>query len=207
MSKVKIAVLVSGSGSNLQSLIDYIEARKINAEIKLVISNKYGAYGLTRGEKCGITTLVLDKKDFLDIRERDRLLLENLQKNEIDIVVLAGYLAIIPPEIIGVYRNRIINIHPSLLPSFGGKSYYGERVHQEVIKRGVKITGATVHFVNEETDGGPIILQRAVEVDFDDEWQTVQKKVLAIEHEILPMAVKLLVEGKVEVVGNRVKLL
>ncbi|WP_026478907.1 phosphoribosylglycinamide formyltransferase [Alkaliphilus transvaalensis] len=207
MSKIKIAVLISGGGSNLQALIDSIEKGDIAAEIKLVISNKVDAYGLTRASNHHIKTVVLDRHTYPNLEERDSKLLEILQKEEIDLVVLAGYLAILPSSFIETFSNRIINIHPSLLPSFGGKGYYGLRVHEEVIKRGVKVTGATVHFVNEETDGGPIILQESVGVEFEDTAEAIQKKVLKIEHQLLPLAVKLFAEGKIEVVGNRVKLL
>ena len=205
MSRIKVAVLISGGGSNLQSLINEINKGQIPAEIKLVISNKADAYGVVRGKEHNIKTVVLDKLTYEMKAERDAKLLELLLEEEIDLVVLAGYLAIIPTEIIKIYGNRMINIHPSLLPSFGGKGFYGQRVHEEVIRRGVKVTGATVHFVNEETDGGPIILQEVVLVEDEDDVESIGKKVLKVEHELLPRAVKLFVEGRLEVVGNRVK--
>ncbi|MBM7616020.1 phosphoribosylglycinamide formyltransferase [Alkaliphilus hydrothermalis] len=206
MSRVKVAVLISGGGTNLQSLIDSSEKGYFSSEIKLVISNRPDAYGLTRAKNHHIKTAVLDRATYPEGKDRDLKLLEMLQQEEIDLVVLAGYLAIIPQKIIEKYRNRIINIHPSLLPSFGGKGFYGRKVHEEVIKRGVKITGATVHFVNEETDGGPIIFQEAVKVDFDDTVDTIQEKVLAIEHQLLPRAVKLYEEGLLVVIDDRVKI-
>ncbi|AOY75766.1 phosphoribosylglycinamide formyltransferase [Clostridium formicaceticum] len=206
MEGIKIAVLISGGGTNLQALIDAVEAGFIKGSIALVISDRKGAFGLIRAENHGIQTMLLDKNTYGTIEKRDAVLLQALQEKEIDLVVLAGYLAIVPQNIIAEYRNKIINIHPSLIPSFCGNGYYGEKVHQEAFNRGVKVTGATVHFVNEETDGGPIILQEIVAIDFDDDWKDIQLKVLKIEHKILPLAVKLFAEDRLEVIGNRVKI-
>lgn len=205
MSKIRIAVLISGGGTNLQALIDEIGRGNIPGEIVLVISNKKDVYGLERAKKHGIKTMVADRESYPDRKQRDIAICTALEEESIDLIVLAGYLAIVPDFIIEKYRNRIINIHPSLIPSFCGKGFYGEKVHQEAIKRGVKISGATVHFVDEETDGGPIILQETVTVDFNDDAESLQKKVLEVEHNILPRAVKLFAEGKLRVEGNRVE--
>jgi phosphoribosylglycinamide formyltransferase 1 len=206
MGKIKIAVLISGGGTNLQAIIDAIESGAVLGEIVLVISSTKEAFGLTRAEKHGIHSMVISREEYPDKQERERVLLETLEREEVDLIILAGYLAIVPDSIIIKYRNRIMNIHPSLIPSFCGKGYYGEKVHQEVYDRGVKITGATVHFVNEETDGGPIILQETVTLDFEDDPKSIQKKVLVVEHKILPQAVKLFAEGKLEVIDNRTKI-
>ncbi|SNS83206.1 formyltetrahydrofolate-dependent phosphoribosylglycinamide formyltransferase [Anaerovirgula multivorans] len=206
MAGIKIAVLISGGGTNLQALIDAVEAGYIEGEIALVISNKKDVLGIARAKAHGIKTIVLEKSTYGFREKRDAALLEALEKNNIDLIVLAGYLAIVPDMIIQKYRNRIINIHPSLIPSFCGDGYYGEKVHEAALERGVKVTGATVHFVNEVTDGGPIILQEAVVVDFEDDTKGLQQKVLQVEHRLLPQAVKLFAEGRLEVVGNRVKI-
>ena len=204
MSGLKIAVLISGGGSNLQALIDHIAKGQIKGEISLVISSSLDAYGLQRATLAGIKTAVIDRKSYPDKELRDQRLLQALLNQKIDLVVLAGYLQILSPEMIQAYPNRIINIHPSLLPSFSGKGYYGMKVHEAAIQRGVKISGATVHFVNEETDGGPIILQEPLVVEAEDDAQGLQKKVLELEHQILPQAVKLFVEGKLTVKENKV---
>ena len=206
MSEMKIAVLISGGGSNLQAIIDNVEKGYIPAKVSLVVSNKERVYGLTRAKNHGIETKVMTRAEYTSTENRDMALLKLLKEKEIDLVVLAGYLAILPIEIIKVYRNRIINIHPSLIPSFCGDGFYGERVHEQAFKRGVRVSGATVHFVNEITDGGPIILQETVDVDFNDNVKKIQEKVLKIEHRILPLAVKLFAEGRLEVVDNRVKI-
>lgn len=206
MSEMKIAVLISGGGSNLQAIIDNVEKGYIPAKVSLVVSNKERVYGLTRAKNHGIETKVMTRAEYTSTENRDMALLKLLKEKEIDLVVLAGYLAILPIEIIKVYRNRIINIHPSLIPSFCGDGFYGERVHEQAFKRGVRVSGATVHFVNEITDGGPIILQETVDVNFNDNVKKIQEKVLKIEHKILPLAVKLFAEGRLEVIDNRVKI-
>ncbi|MDR5658595.1 phosphoribosylglycinamide formyltransferase [Serpentinicella sp. ANB-PHB4] len=205
MSGVNIAVLISGSGSNLQSLMDYLRIEKVNGEVKLVVSNKEDAYGLVRAKGHEIKTAIINKALFPDAKDRTQQLINVLENEKIDLIVLAGYLAMVPDQVIEKYRNKIINIHPSLIPSFSGMGYYGLNVHKGAIERGVKITGATVHFVNEETDGGPIILQETVAVDFDDTPETLQKKVLEIEHRLLPYVVKLFIQDKIRVIGNKVK--
>ncbi|MGV8147291.1 MAG: phosphoribosylglycinamide formyltransferase [Alkaliphilus sp.] len=205
MQKLKISVLISGNGSNLQAIIDRIKEGYINAEIAVVVSNKKNAYGLTRASKHKIRAEIIDKQTYPSKKERNKKLMQVLGEANVELIVLAGFMEIIADEMIEKYENRIINIHPSLIPSFSGKGYYGEKVHSEVIKKGVKVTGATVHFVNKETDGGPIIMQKAVSLDFGDDLSSVQQKVLRVEHEILPLTVKLISEGRIEVVGNRVR--
>lgn len=202
MSRIKIAVLVSGGGTNLQSLIDAGE--ELTGEIALVVSNKRDAYGLVRAEQNGIENIFLDPLGKTD-SEYDSELLNLFRDREIDLIVLAGYLKIISPVLIEEYRNKIINIHPSLIPSFCGDGYYGLKVHEAAIEYGVKCSGATTHFVDEETDSGPIIMQGVVGVDFEDTAESLQQKVLAIEHEILCKSVKAFCEGSLEIVGRRVK--
>lgn len=201
---LKIAVLVSGGGTNLQAIIDKIENGTIqNAEIKVVISNKKDAYALERAKKHGIAGEFLSPKDFEKRQEFDVALLEMLQKYEVDLVVLAGYLVIVPQNVVTAYANRIINIHPSLIPSFCGDGFYGLRVHEAVLARGNKVTGATVHFVDEGTDTGPIILQKAVYVQEDDTPEILQKRVMEeAEWNILPEAIQLIANNKIEVIDN-----
>lgn len=188
---LNIAVLISGGGTNLQSLIDNIDMGNINGKIKIVISNRKDAYGLVRAEKAGIEALYIAPSGLSD-EEYNRKVIEELEKRNIELVVLAGYLKILSKEFIRKYNKKIINIHPSLLPKFGGKGYYGERVHKAVLESGEKTTGATVHFVDEGTDTGPIILQETVEVREDDTVESLQKRVLELEHRLLPEAVKLI---------------
>ncbi len=208
MKKTNIGVMISGGGTNLQALIDKIHNNKdIGGDIKLVISNNKNAYGLRRAENSGIETAVINKKQYDSASRYEKALARILEKAKIDLIVLAGYLDFVPDSIVEIYQNRIMNIHPSLIPSFCGKGVYGERVHQKAIDRGVKISGATVHFVDRIIDGGPIIIQRCADVEFNDTPETLQKKVLEIEHEILPLAVELFIEDKIKVMGNRVKIL
>lgn len=204
---LRLAVLVSGGGTNLQAIIDKIGNKTINnAEIAVVISNKRDAYALERAKKHGIETDCLSPKDFSCRKEFDEALLKTLQGYRIDLVVLAGYLVIVPENVISSYRNRIINIHPSLIPSFCGDGYYGLRVHEAVLKRGNKVTGATVHFVDEGTDTGPIILQRAVAVEEGDTPELLQKRVMEqAEWEILPEAINLIANEEIEVIDNLVR--
>ncbi|MDR1774460.1 MAG: phosphoribosylglycinamide formyltransferase [Clostridioides sp.] len=192
---LNIAVLVSGGGPNLQSLIDACEKKEINGQIKIVISNKEGVYALERAKNSDIEAIVEPSEDKV---------IEVLKEKEIDLVVLAGYLKIISPKFINEYRNKMINIHPSLIPSFCGKGFYGKRVHQGVIDYGAKITGATVHFVDEGTDTGAIIMQKSVEVKDDDDADTLAARVLKVEHEILVKSVKFFCDNKLEVNGRRV---
>lgn len=194
---LNIAVCVSGGGTDLQSIIDACEAGKINGQIRLVISNRKKAYGLERARLHGIQAEWIKDEDEI---------LERFEEEKIDVVVLAGYLAIVGDKLIEQYKNRIINIHPSLIPSFCGPGFYGMHVHEAVFKRGVKVSGATVHFVTGEVDGGPIILQRAVDISDLETPEDIQARVLEIEHEILPEAVALYCEGRVSVENERVKI-
>ena len=202
---LKLAVLVSGGGTNLQSIIDSIaDGRITNAEIKVVISNNKNAYALERAAKAGIPAKALSPKDFPDREAFNEALLKALIDSEADLVVLAGCLVVIPPKIVEHFKNRIINIHPSLIPSFCGKDYYGLKVHEGVLNRGVKVTGATVHFVDDGTDTGPIILQKAVEVHQDDTPKSLQLRVMEeAEWVIMPRAIDLIANGKVKVEGGK----
>ncbi len=204
---LRLAVLVSGGGTNLQAIIDKIEGKKISkAEIAVVISNKKEAYALERAKKHGIEGVCISPKDYRNREEFAEALLSCLREKQIDLVVLAGYLVIVPEQVIKAYENRIINIHPSLIPSFCGDGYYGLKVHEAALSRGVKVTGATVHFVDEGTDTGPIILQKAVEIKEGDTPEVLQKRVMEeAEWEILPEAICLISEGKVRVENGRVK--
>ena len=202
---LKLAVLVSGGGTNLQSIIDSIaDGRITNAEIKVVISNNKNAYALERAAKAGIPAKALSPKDFTDREAFNDALLQALIDSEADLVVLAGCLVVIPPKIVEHFKNRIINVHPSLIPSFCGKDYYGLKVHEGVLNRGVKVTGATVHFVDDGTDTGPIILQKAVEVHQDDTPKSLQLRVMEeAEWVIMPRAIDLIANGKVKVEGGK----
>jgi phosphoribosylglycinamide formyltransferase-1 len=204
MSPVKIGVLISGQGSNLQALIDQIAAGKINGQITVVIADRKDAYGLVRAKSHQIKTVFVDRKSFSAETEFNREILSVLAKNAVELIVLAGYLRILSAEVIHAYNNRIINIHPALIPSFCGKGYYGKKVHQAVLDYGVKLTGATVHFVDEGTDTGPIISQQAVAVEPDDTVESLQNKVLKLEHLLLPEAVMLYCAGKLKIDGRRV---
>lgn len=199
MEKKKISVLVSGGGTNLQALIDRIADGSIPcAEIARIISSRPDAYALTRGEKSGISTMVVSAKEYPDRKERTRKLLEALDSAKTDLVVLAGYMSILDPEVIARYRRRIINIHPSLIPKYCGSGFYGERVHQAVLAGGETVSGATVHFVDEGVDTGEIILQRQVPVLASDDAVTLAARVLLAEHQILPEAVTLFCEDKLK---------
>ncbi|HIZ16762.1 MAG TPA: phosphoribosylglycinamide formyltransferase [Firmicutes bacterium] len=200
----KIAVLVSGGGTNLQALIDAERDGIIkNGKITLVISSRPGVYALERAEKAGIKSIVLERKKYALQADFDADLLNALKEHDIDLVVLAGFLTILGDTIISEYKNRIINVHPSLIPSFCGKGFYGLKVHEAALSRGVKLTGATVHLVNEIADGGPILMQRAVEVMEDDTPETLQKRVMReCEHVLLPLAVSKFCEDKITVKGN-----
>lgn len=206
MSLVRIGVLISGNGTNLQALIDSIDNGEINGEICVVISDKEGAYGLERAKKYGIEAISIVKKNYDSDTEFNKSIINELKKRDIELVVLAGYLKQLSSEFIHEFRNRIINIHPSLIPSFCGKGYYGERVHRAVLEYGVKVTGATVHFVDEGTDTGPIILQRTVDINNSDTVETLQKKVLEIEHILLPKAVKLFCDKRLKIIDRKVLL-
>ncbi|MGD9568904.1 MAG: phosphoribosylglycinamide formyltransferase [Sedimentibacter sp.] len=203
---LRIGVLISGSGTNLQSLIDNIENGFIKGEISVVISNKENAYGLERARKHNIDAVFINQRYYESFEKFNDAIMMELEKHQVDIVVLAGYLKILSHKFIKNYKNKIINIHPSLIPAFCGKGYYGIKVHEAAINYGVKISGATVHFVDEGADTGPIILQETIAVDFEDTAESLQQKILKIEHRLLPFAVKLLCEDKLEVVGRKVKI-
>lgn len=204
MPSVNIGVLISGGGTNLQSIIDNIHKGNINGEIKLIISNKEDAYGLTRGRNAGIESIFLDRKKFNNEEEYNLELIRLFKEKDIDLIILAGYLRVLSKDFIQEYQGRIINIHPSLIPSFCGKGYYGKKVHQGVLDHGVKVTGATVHFVDEGTDTGPIIMQDIVYVDSSETVDSLQEKVLEVEHKLLVQAVKLFCDNRLSIEGRKV---
>ena len=203
---LNIVVLVSGGGTNLQALIDAERRGELSGgRLSCVISSRPDAYALTRAAQAGIPCEVLRRKEFNSQTAYDHALLSLLERCGADLVVLAGFMTIIGDEVIARYRNRMMNIHPSLIPSFCGEGYFGLAVHRAALLRGVRVTGATVHFVNEVCDGGPIILQQAVEIRDDDTPETLQKRVMEeAEWKILPRAVSLFCEGRLSVAGNRV---
>lgn len=203
---LNIVVLVSGGGTNLAAVLDAIDNGTItNARVQMVISNNPNAYALERAAKRGIPGLCISPKDYSSRESFNRALLEQLKACAPDLIVLAGYLVVIPPEVIAEYRNRIINIHPSLIPSFCGTGYYGLRVHEAALARGVKITGATVHFVDEGMDTGPIIMQKAVEVHEDDTPETLQRRVMEeAEWVILPWCINLIAAGQLKIENGKV---
>lgn len=192
---LNIGVLVSGGGTNLQSIIDGTKFGDIKGDVKVVISNKEDAYALERAKHNNIESVYETDEDTV---------IQILKNHNVNLVVLAGYLKIISPKFVESFRDKIINIHPSLIPSFCGEGYYGEKVHQAVIDYGVKVTGATVHFVDEKADNGPIIMQDTVDVSHDDDAKSVAKKVLEVEHKILNESIKLFCENKLSIQGRRV---
>ena len=202
---LNVVVLVSGGGTNLQAIIDAVENGTItNTKIAGVISNNKNAYALERAKKHGIAKCCISPKDYADRATFNQKFLEKMDELNPDLIVLAGFLVVIPPEMIAKYRNRIINIHPSLIPSFCGTGYYGLKVHEAALSRGVKVVGATVHFVDEGTDTGPIILQKAVEVEEGDTPEVLQRRVMEqAEWKILPKAIDLIANGKVKVEDGR----
>lgn len=205
---LNVLVLVSGGGTNLQAIIDGVETGNItNTKIIGVISNNKNAYALERAKNHGIEALCISPKDYTAREEFDIKFLEAVDGMQPDLIVLAGFLVVIPGKMIEKYRNRIINIHPSLIPSFCGTGYYGLKVHEAALKRGVKVVGATVHFVDEGTDTGPIILQKAVEVEQGDTPEMLQRRVMEqAEWKILPEAIHLIANGKVEIDGSKVNI-
>ena len=192
---LNIGVLISGGGTNLQAVIDGTESGEIKGQVKVVISSKQGAYGLERAKNHNIKAICETDEDKI---------IEILKENKIDLVVLAGYLKIIRQKLVNEFRNKMINIHPSLIPSFCGAGFYGEKVHQGVIDYGAKVTGATVHFVDEGADTGPIIMQDVVKVNQDDDAKTLAKRVLEVEHRILKESISLFCENKLKLQGRRV---
>ena len=203
---MKIAVCVSGGGTNLQAIIDKIESGEIrNTEIAVVISNNKNAYALERAAKAGIESVCVSPKDFDSREDFNQALLEKINSYHVDLIVLAGFLVVVPEIIVRKYPNKIINIHPSLIPSFCGTGYYGLKVHEGVLARGVKVTGATCHFVDEGTDTGPIILQKAVDVMEGDTPEILQRRVMEqAEWIIMPRAIDLIAQGCVSVVDGKV---
>ena len=203
---LRIVVCVSGGGTNLQAIIDGIEKGSItNTEIAAVISNNPGAYALERAQNHGIEGVCISPKEFADRESFNQAFLEKLDSYQADLVVLAGFLVVLPETMIRRYQNRIINVHPSLIPSFCGKGYYGLKVHEGALKRGVKVTGATVHFVDEGTDTGPIILQQPVAVEQDDTPELLQRRVMEqAEWNILPRAIDLIANGQIQVEDGKV---
>ena len=200
---LRIGVCVSGGGTNLQAIIDKVESGAVrNTEIAVVVSNNAGAYALTRAKNHGIPAISVSPRDYETRKAFHGALIETLDSFRLDLIVLAGFLVVLPEELVKKYRNRIINIHPSLIPSFCGTGNYGLAVHEHVLERGVKVTGATVHFVDEGTDTGPIILQKAVAVRDDDTPESLQLRVMEeAEWEILPAAIDLIAGGNIRVEG------
>ena len=203
---LRVGVLVSGGGTNLQAIIDGIKNKVItNTEIEVVISNKKDAYALVRAKENGINAECISPTDFAERKDFNQALIDTLDKYKLDLIVLAGFLVVLPPEMISKYRNKIINIHPSLIPSFCGNGFYGLKVHEKALERGVKVTGATVHFVDEGTDTGPIIYQKAVDILPGDTPEVLQKRVMEqAEWKIMPQAINDIANGKIKVVDNKV---
>lgn len=196
---MKIAVLVSGGGTNLQAILESERrGENPNGKVTLVVASKPGVYALERAASFGVPTAVVSRKDYATSEEFDAALLSVLQENGIELVVLAGFLSVLGPSVIAAYPNRILNVHPSLIPSFCGPGFYGLRVHEAALARGVKVTGATVHFVNEVCDGGPILLQKAVEIQPGDTSEVLQKRVMVeAEWKLLPKAIAMVCNGEV----------
>ncbi len=207
VKKTRLAVLVSGGGTNLQSLIDHIEDGSIPAEIAVVISSRKNAFALERARRHSIPTRLIRPRDFAGEAEHEEALLKCLQDNAVDLVLLAGYLSVLGEKVVAHYPLRIMNVHPSLIPSFCGPGMYGERVHQEALNYGVKVSGCTVMFVDEGVDTGPIILQAAVPVMDNDTVHTLAARVLEEEHRLYPEAVRLFATGRLQVQGRQVKIL
>ncbi|WP_026651990.1 phosphoribosylglycinamide formyltransferase [Butyrivibrio proteoclasticus] len=203
---MQIAVMVSGGGTNLQAIIDAIDSGKItNTEICLVYSNNPNAYAIERAKKAGIPYAVKSPKEFADRKDFNEALLQILKDANPDLIVLAGCLVVIPESVVKEFAGRIINIHPSLIPSFCGTGFYGLKVHEKALERGVRVSGATVHFVDEGTDTGPIILQKPVMIQPDDTAEVLQKRIMEqAEWKILPMAIDLIANNRVKIVDNKV---
>lgn len=196
---LRVTVLVSGGGTNLQAILESERrGENPNGQVSLVVASKPGVYALTRAEQFGVPTAVVARRDYADSEAFDAALLDVLAGHNIDLVVLAGFLSVLGPSVIAAYPNRILNVHPSLIPSFCGPGFYGLRVHEAALARGVKVTGATVHFVNEECDGGPILLQKAVDIQPGDTPETLQKRVMVeAEWKLLPKAIAMVCNDEV----------
>lgn len=206
---LNIGVLVSGGGTNLQAIIDAIENGVIkNGRIASVVSSKEGVFALERARKHGIPFTVIPRKSFATKEAYDEALVKHMLDHNIDFIVMAGFLSVVGDKLLHAYYNKIINVHPSLIPAFCGDGFYGLKVHEKVLEYGVKVTGATVHFVNEVTDGGPIILQKAVDIMPDDSAETLQKRIMEqAEWEILPKAVALFCDGRLQIEGRKVNII
>ena len=206
---LNIAVFVSGGGTNLQALIDAQDRGEIkNGKITFVLASNENAYALERAKKAGIDTAVVSRKQYESKADYDKAVLKTLDGRDIDLIVLAGFLSILGEDLVSKYNNRIINVHPSLIPLFCGDGFYGKKVHKAVLDSGMKVTGATVHFVNEITDGGAIILQKAVPIEQDDNEDILQYRVMRqAEWEILPKAVSLFCEGRIKINGNKTEII
>ncbi len=202
-----LGVLISGNGSNLQALIDAVNTKYLAAQIGVVLSNQDGAYGLNRAAQNNIPAKALVKSDFVTQDEFDDALINELLEYKVDLVVLAGFLSILSARVVNTFKGRIINVHPSLIPAFSGKGFYGKKVHKAVLDYGMKLSGATVHFVDEGADTGPIILQEAVVVEESDDLDSLSQKILTVEHRLLVEAVRLFAQGKLTVDGRKVKVL
>lgn len=199
----KIAVLASGGGTDFQSIIDAVESKYLNVKIEMLIASRDGIYAIERAKNHGIETYVVSRKEYGE-KSSDKIL--ELVKDKVDLIVLAGFLSILDGKILDEFENRIINIHPSLIPSFCGPGMYGLKVHEAAVNSGVRYSGCTVHFVNKDVDGGAILLQDVVPVYFEDDAEVLQKRILEKEHVLLPKAVKLISEGKVEIVDGKAKI-
>ncbi len=206
---LNIAVFVSGGGTNLQALIDAQDRGEIkNGKITFVLASNENAYALERAKKAGIDTAVVNRKQYESKADYDKAVLKTLDGRDIDLIVLAGFLSILGEDLVSKYNNRIINVHPSLIPLFCGDGFYGKKVHKAVLDSGMKVTGATVHFVNEITDGGAIILQKAVPIEQGDNEDILQYRVMRqAEWEILPKAVSLFCEGRIKINGNKTEII
>jgi len=206
-TNIRIGVLASGRGSNLQAIIDASKRGYIPGEVVCVISDKKDAFALERARREGIPAIFLDPSNYPSREDYDKALAQTLKEHNVDLVCLAGFMRILTPPFIEQFRNRIMNIHPALIPSFCGKGMYGLKVHQAVLDFGVKVTGCTVHFVTEEVDLGPIIVQIPVMVREDDTPETLSERVLKREHRAYPLAIKLFAEGRLKIEGRRVRIL
>lgn len=206
---MNIVVLVSGGGTNLQALIDAQKRGEIeNGRISCVISSKPDAYALERAKENGIPTRVIPRKNYDDIHAYSKAVRDALIEEKADLIVYAGFMIILDSQVVEAFEGKMINVHPALIPSFCGKGFYGLHVHEEVLKSGVKLTGATVHFVTEDCDAGPIISQKAVPVSDDDTPQTLQRKVMErCEWKILPQAVSLFCQGRIKIIGNKTQII
>lgn len=203
---LRIGALVSGGGTNLQAIMDAIKSQNIPAEVVSVVSNKPGVYALERAKNNNIEAVVVSKKDFEDSAAYEQALIDHFNERKVDLIVLAGFMVILTEKFVNAFENRIINIHPALIPSFCGEGYYGLHVHEAALKAGVKVTGATVHFVTADCDAGPIIIQKAVEIEDDDTPEILQRRVMEqAEWVIYPEAVKLIAEDKLAIVDGIVR--